>query len=125
MTLIFAIAQFVSGGKILARLPEASRWLLAIAAVAFVAAAVGGLVTNIPRLFARPRLKEIADQIESGWSGPAAVAERRLLAPACINFKSWKVPTTLPPVPYCQGSRPRSLAIALAAAAAIVVIFVR
>jgi hypothetical protein len=125
VTLIFAIAQFVSGGKILARLPDASRWLLAIAAVAFVAAAVGGLVTNIPRLFARPRLKEIADQIESGWSGPAAVAEKTVARARVRQLKELESANDVAARAVLSGLAAEVLAIALAAAAAIVVIFVR
>src|SRR5262245_59701725 len=54
VTLIFAVAHFVPRATVAARIPGASRWLLAIAVVAFVGAAVAGLLANVPRGIGRP-----------------------------------------------------------------------
>jgi hypothetical protein len=107
VTLIFAVAQFVPGGRVPARIPEASRWLLAIAVAAFVAAAVGGLVTNVPRLLARPRLKDIITNIEWDGAGQSRPPKRRLLSSGRASFKNLKVPTMVLREPSRRASRPK------------------
>jgi hypothetical protein len=123
VTLIFAVAQFVPGGRVPARIPEASRWLLAIAVAAFVAAAVGGLVTNVPRLLARPRLEDIITNIESGWSGPVAAAEKTVAVARARQLQELESANDGAARAVLAGLAAEVLAVALAAAAAIVAIF--
>ena len=76
VTLIFAIAQFVLRTRVIAKVPDASRWILTIAAVAFVGAAICGLLANIPRDLGRPVSSEIAGKINSEWSKSGTSAEK-------------------------------------------------
>jgi len=81
--------------------------VLAIAVAAFVAAAVGGLVTNVPRLLARPRLKDIITNIESGWSGPVAAAEKTVALARARQLQELESATTVLRAPSWRGSRPK------------------
>ena len=80
VTLIFTVAGFVLRSDVVATVPGASRWLLTIAAVAFVFAATGGLLANIPRDIGRPASSDIAGRIDSEWSGQTKPAEKRVAA---------------------------------------------
>ena len=76
VTLIFAVAQFVPRNGAAAGIPDTSRWLLAIAALVFVIAAVGGLIANLPRDLGRPVSSDIAKKIDSEWGKSSASAEK-------------------------------------------------
>jgi hypothetical protein len=125
VTLIFAVAQFVLGGKALATVPDASRWLLTIAAVAFVAAAVGGLWANIPRDVGRPKSSEIAKKIDSEWSKSAASAEKTVAVDRAYQLQKLEGVNDRAAQTVLAGLAAEVFAIALAAAAVIVAAFAR
>jgi hypothetical protein len=122
VTLIFAIAQFVPRGKMVARVPGASRWLLAIAAAAFVGAAVGGLLANIPRVLVRPRLSDLVARIETRWSAPAAAAEKTVALARARQLQDLEGANDGAARAVLAGLAAEVLAIALAAAAVVVAI---
>ncbi len=121
VTLIFAIAQFLPRSKVVVRVPGASRWLLAIAVAAFVVAAVGGLLANIPRVMGRPRLSD--ELVKSRWSEPTAAAEKSVAFARAHQLKELESANDGAARAVVGGLAAAVLAIAMAAAAVIVAIF--
>jgi hypothetical protein len=119
VTLILAIAQFVPRATVTARIPGASRWLLAIAAVAFVGAAVAGLLANIPRDIGRPVSSEIAAKIGSRWSEPGTAAEKTASLDRARQLQKLEDANDIAAWAVLAGLAAEVLAIALAAAAVI------
>lgn len=125
VTLIFAVAGFVLRGNVVATVPGASRWLLTIAAVAFVCAATGGLLANIPRDIGRPASSGIARKIDSEWSEQAKPAEKRVAADRARQLQKLEGVNDSAAQAVLAGLAAEVLAIALAAAAVVVAVFAR
>ena len=127
VTLIFAVAGFVLRGNVVTTVPGASRWLLTIAAVAFVCAATGGLLANIPRDIGRPVSSKIAERIDSQskWDKPATLAERTVAVDRAHQLQELEGVNDSAARAVLAGLAAEVLAIALTAAAVIVAIFAR
>jgi hypothetical protein len=125
VTLIFAVAQFVIRGRVVARVPDASRWLLTIAAVAFVGAAIGGLFANIPRDLGRPVSSDIAGKIDSEWSKSSASAEKTVALTRAHQLQKLEVVNDTAAWAVLAGLAAEVFAITLAAAAVVVAIFAK
>jgi hypothetical protein len=125
VTLIFAIAQFALRSKVVATVPSASRWLLTIATVTFVGAAVGGLLANLPRDIGRPSSSNIAEKIENEWSKQAAAAEKTVARDRVCQLQKLEGANDVAAWAVLAGLAAEVLAIALAAAAVVVAIFVK
>lgn len=123
VTLIFAIAQFVLRGKVIATVPSASKWLLTIAAGTFVGAAIGGLLANIPRDVGRPVSSKIAEELDSEWSKPAAPAEKTVALVRARQLQKLEGVNDVAARAVLGGLAAEVLAIALAAAAVVVAVF--
>jgi hypothetical protein len=123
VTLIFAVAQFMPSANVTARIPGASRWLLAIAAAAFVGAAVAGLLANLPRDIGRPVSSEIAANISSRWSEPRTAAEKSVALDRARQLQKLENANDITAWAVLAGLAAAVLAIALAAAAVITAIF--
>ncbi len=75
VTLLIAITKF-GLGKDAAQVPITSRWLVGVATVLFVLAALGGLVANLPRTLGRPRLEDLVKRMDGSWNDPRSGAEK-------------------------------------------------
>ena len=102
--------------------PNASRWLLTIAAVTFVGAAIGGLLANIPRDIGRPSSSDIAEKLDSEWSKPAASAEKTVALDRVRQLQKLEGVNDAAAWAVLAGLAAEVLAIALAAAAVVVAI---
>jgi len=125
VTLIFIVAQFVFRGRVITTVPGASRWLLTIAAVAFVVAAIAGLWANIPRDVGRPKSNDIAQRIDSKWNESAASAEKTVAAARAHQLQKLEGVNDSAARAVLAGLAVEVLAIALAAAAVVVAVFPR
>jgi hypothetical protein len=125
VTLIFAVAQFVLPSRVIARVPDASRWMLTIAAVAFVGAAICGLWANIPRDLGRPVSSEIAGKIDSEWGKSSAPAEKTVALTRARQLQKLEGVNDAAAWDVLAGLAAEVFAIALAAAAVIVAIFAK
>jgi hypothetical protein len=123
VTLIFAVAGFVLRDNVVTTVPGASRWLLTIAAVAFVCAAIGGLLANIPRDIGRPVSSKIAKRIKSEWTMPATLAEQTVAADRAHQLEKLEDVNDSAAQAVLAGLAAEVLAVALAAAAVVVAIF--
>jgi hypothetical protein len=124
VTLLFAIAKFGLSSETPAKIPTASRWLLAAAAVAFVAAAVGGLLANLPRALVRPRLSNLTELIETRWGGPAGSAEKTVALARARQLRELERGNDSAARSVLTGLAAEVVAIALAAAAVVLVLAV-
>jgi hypothetical protein len=122
VTLIFAVAQFVLRGRVVAMVPSASRWLLGIAAVTFVGAAIGGLLANIPHDMGRPSSSDIAEKLNSEWGKQAAAAEKTVALDRVRHLQKLEGVNDAAAWAVLAGLAAEVLAIALAAAAVVVAI---
>jgi hypothetical protein len=119
VTLLFAIARFGLGSETPTKVPALSRWLLAAAAAAFVAAAVGGLLANLPRVLVRPRLSDLAERIETRWGAPAGSAEKTVALARAYQLRELERGNDGAARAVLGGLAAEVLAIALAAAAVV------
>jgi hypothetical protein len=124
VTLLFAIAKFGLSSEVPTKVPAASRWLLAAAAVAFVGAAVGGLLANLPRVLVRSRLSNLAELIESRWGAPAASAEKTVALARARQLRELERSNDGAARAVLGGLAAEVVAIALAAAAVVVALAV-
>jgi hypothetical protein len=123
VTLIFAVAQFVLRSRAVVRVPDASRWMLTIAAAVFVGAAICGLVANIPRDLGRPVSSEIAEKIDSEWSKSGVSAEKTVALTRARQLQKLESVNDVAAWAVLAGLATEVFAIALAAAAVGVAIF--
>jgi hypothetical protein len=120
VTLLFAIAKFGRSTEGSAKIPVAGRWVLAAAAVAFVGAAIGGLLANLPRLLVRPRLSSLAELIDSRWGTPAASAEKTVALARARQLRELERSNDGAARAVLGGLAAEVIAISLAAAAVVV-----
>jgi hypothetical protein len=123
VTLIIAIAQFALKDKVVATIPDASKWLLTIAVGAFVVAAVGGLLANIPRDVGRPVSSNIAAKLNSEWSKSATSAEKTVALVRARQLEKLESVNDDAARAVLGGLGVEVLAIALAAAAVTLAVF--
>jgi hypothetical protein len=125
VALIFAVAQFALRSRVVAEVPTASRWLLTIAAGAFVVAAFGGLLANVPRDLGRPVSSEIAGKINSDWSKSTASAEKTVALTRARQLQKLERVNDTAAWYVLIGLATEVFAIALAAAAVAVAIYAK
>ena len=125
VALIFAVAQFALKSRVVAEVPDAGRLLLTIAAGAFVVAAVGGLLANVPRDLGRPVSSEIAGKIDSDWSKSTASAEKTVALARARQLQKLERVNDYAAKTVLVGLATEVFAIALAAAAVVVTIYTK
>jgi hypothetical protein len=125
VTLLIAIAKFGGSSEIPAKVQAVGPWLLAAAAVAFVAAAVGGLLANLPRVFVRPRLSDLEQRIKNDWAAPAGSAEKTVGLARARQLQELERGNDNAARAVLAAIAAEVLAIALAAAAVVVAMALR
>jgi hypothetical protein len=125
VTLIFAVGQFALRSKVIAKVPDASQWMLTIAVVAFVGAAIGGLIANIPRDLGRPVSADIAEKIKSEWSKSGAAAEKIVAFTRACQLQKIEDVNDISAWAVMGGLAAEVFAIALAAAAVVVAVYAK
>jgi hypothetical protein len=79
VSLLFALVAALTGAEGFALPTDARPWL-AVAAGAFVLAAIGGILTNIPGRYQSPHTPALDAVVETRWSDSPEEAEREVAA---------------------------------------------
>jgi uncharacterized membrane protein YcjF (UPF0283 family) len=77
VSLLFGLTAVLTGAAGY-QLPEVSRIAILAALVFFVVAAMGGIVTNLPRSYRGVTAEALKKQIDERWDDSAAVAQREV-----------------------------------------------
>jgi uncharacterized membrane protein YcjF (UPF0283 family) len=77
VSLLFGLTAVLTGAARY-QLPEVSRIAILAALVFFVVAAIGGIVTNLPRSYRGVTAEALKKQIDERWEDSAAVAQREV-----------------------------------------------
>jgi len=92
---------------------------------AFVVAAVGGLLANVPRDLGRPLSSSISGKIDSEWSKPTGSAEKTVALTRARQLQKLERVNDAAAWAVLAGLATEVFAIALAAAAVIVAIYAK